>query len=172
MWETPEDIDRLQDLLDRSLAEAESPQLRFIVTPDLAMTAGEVVEFFRGRKVAALATVNSRGQPYASPVDVFLVRGRFQFGTTKSSLRARHMTRNPAVSLCFYDGDDYAVIVHGTAVAIDTGHPQFEDADRAWIEVYGGSALNLAPDVLYYRIEARRMFTRDAAKRASGGSTA
>ena len=57
------------------------------------------------------------------------------------------------------------MIVHGSAVAIELGHAEWEDADKAWIEVYGGSATKLAPDVLYYRIDARRMFTRDWSKR-------
>ncbi len=164
MWETPEDMDRLQELMDASFSNAESPQFRFIMTPDLAMSAREVVDFFAGRKVAVLATVNSRAEPFASPVDVFLVRGRFQLGTTRSSLRARHMRHNPAVSLCFYDGDDYAVIVHGEADAIDPGHAEWDDADKAWTKVYGASATGLAPDVLYYRINPRRMFTRDWTK--------
>jgi general stress protein 26 len=160
VWETPEDLQRLQGLIDHSFERAQSPQLRFIMTPDLALSAAEVVEMFRGRKVAVLATANSRSEPYASPVDVFMVRGRFQLGTTKSSLRARHMKRNANVSLCYYEGDDFAVIVHGAAVAIEPGHPEWQDADKAWTEVYGGSATGLAPDVLYYRIDARRVLTR------------
>lgn len=165
MWETNEDLTRLQGLIDTSFEAAESPQFRDIMKPELAMSAEELVAFFAGRQVAVLATANSRGDPFASPVDVFLVRGRFQFGTTASSLRARHMKRNPNVSLCFYDGDDYAVIAHGSVDAIDRGHAEFEDADRAWIEVYGTSAMTLAPDVLYYRLNARRLFTRDWSKR-------
>jgi len=101
VWESPEDLERLQRLIDASFQNAESQQLRHIMTPDLARNAVEVVEMFRGRKVAVLATVNSRGEPYTTPVDVFMVGCRFQLGTTKSSLRARHIKRNANVSLCY-----------------------------------------------------------------------
>jgi hypothetical protein len=113
VWESAEDVRLLQEVLDRSIAEARSPMLHHIFRRDRALSAEQVVSLFPARRVGVLGTVNAAGEPRVAPVDVLFVRGRFQASTRKSAGRALHLSRNPAASLTYYEGDDLAVIAHG-----------------------------------------------------------
>ena len=66
MLETPEEIDRLQQLLDRSAAGA-GPHLRSIITDSHRLSAIEVCERLQGMRVLVVATVTAdRMFTYAS----------------------------------------------------------------------------------------------------------
>ena len=92
MYETGEDLARLQDLLDRSYARA-GQHLRAITTPERRLTAGQVSAYLHGIKHIALATATADGRPRVGPVDGFFVRGRFHCGTSPTSMRVRLPTR-------------------------------------------------------------------------------
>jgi hypothetical protein len=159
VWETPDDLRRLQEVLDRSRSEARSGQLLHIFKPERALGAEQLVRLFPSRHVGALATATRQGRPRVAPVDLLLVRGAFQASTPSTTARARDLRRNPAASLTYFEGDDLAVIAHGDAVLIGPGAAGFEEADAACRAVYESSALDWSPSSVYIRLEPATLFT-------------
>lgn len=163
MHETPDDLDRLQRLLDASDAAA-GPHLRRIITPDRRLTAAELCARLRGMCLLALATVTSDCRPIIGPVDGIFYRGSFHFGSSPESLRFRHIAHRPQVSATHLPGEHLAVTVHGRAEQVDVGSGEQEGFRAALLEVYvprygpeWEDFLDSGP--VYARIEASRMFT-------------
>ena len=162
MHETPADLERLQDLLDRSYARA-GAHLRRIITPQRRLDARQVAERLTGMCLLALATVTADGRPIVGPVDGIFFRGAFHFGSSPDSVRARHIAARPHVSATHLPGEQLAVTVHGRAVPVDVGHGS--EFRQALLDVYvprygerwGEEFLDSGP--AYWRIEAERMFT-------------
>lgn len=158
MWERAEDLRRLQDVLDRSIADAQSPMLHHIFRPDRALRAEQIVSLFQDRRVGVLGTVSAAGEPRVAPVDILLVGGRFQASSRESAGRVRHLRRNPAASLTYFEGDDLAVIAHGNAMLIGQDDAHWDDADAACREVYESSAADWSDDAVYIWLEPVTMF--------------
>src|SRR5881227_1855381 len=118
MHETPEDLDSLQALIDRSYEQA-GPHLRRIHNPERRLGAAEVAERLTGMTLLALATVTADGRPVVGPVDGILYRGAFHFGSSPDSVRFRHIRKRPQVSATYLPGEELAVTVHGRAVPVD-----------------------------------------------------
>ena len=66
MLETPEEMDGLQQLLDRS-AVAAGPHLRGIITDDRRLSAAQVCQLMQGLRLLVVATVTADGRPLAGP---------------------------------------------------------------------------------------------------------
>src|SRR5262245_22399988 len=125
MYESEAQIVELQALIDRSFATA-NEHLLVISTPERRLNAAQVVQLLQGTRHVAFATANSRGQPFVAPFDGLFLWGRFYVGTDASALRARHIRRQPTVSLTHFQGDEYAVVVHGEATIFGRGEPEAE----------------------------------------------
>jgi hypothetical protein len=161
VYETPDEIAALQDLLDRSFARA-GPHLLDIITPERRMSAAEVAERLTGMRLLALATVTADGRPIVGPVDGIFFHGAFHFGSSPESVRFRHIRARPQVSATYLPGEEMAVTVHGRAVLSDVGRGS--PLRRALLEIYApryGDSWEEMLDggALYARIEAERMFT-------------
>ena len=164
MDETNEDIETLQQLLDRSYADA-GAHLRDIITPERRVGAAELVERLAGMRLLALATTTADGRPVVGPVDGIFYRGSFHFGTSPEAVRYRHIRARPAVSATHLPGEEFAVTVHGRAVPLDLRAPEQVGFRRTLLDIYTpryGSRwetefLDAGP--VYCRIEAERMFT-------------
>jgi hypothetical protein len=163
MYETEEDLARLQELLDASYARA-GAHLRGIWTPptreNSRLSAAAMCEECKGVQVMDLATVNERGEPRVSPVDGLLYRGRFWFGTSPRSWRIRNIRRNPAVSGSITRGlETFLVIVHGRAQELDPDGPEAEGFARYPREVYDfdWDAFHGNSQSPYARIEAHTL---------------
>jgi nitroimidazol reductase NimA-like FMN-containing flavoprotein (pyridoxamine 5'-phosphate oxidase superfamily) len=161
--ETPEDLARLQELLDRSMDGA-GEHLREIITPERRLTAEQLSEQLTGMTLLVLATVTADGRPLAGPVDGIFHRGRFHFGSSPGSVRFRHIRRGSAVSATHLPGEHLNVTVHGRAEVVDTSPGGDEAFRRALLDVYTPRYgddwerfLDSGP--LYARIEPERMFT-------------
>lgn len=162
MHETAEDLQVLQQLLDRSMAGA-GPHLTSIITPSRTLAAPELVERLTGMRLLVLATVTADGRPLAGPVDGIFYRGSFYFGSSGDSVRFHHIRSRPAVSATHLPGEEFAVTVHGRAEMVDVGSARHTGFRRALLEVYtprygAGWESFLDSGVLYARIAARRMF--------------
>jgi hypothetical protein len=118
MLETPEEIDRLQQLLDRSAAGA-GPHLRGIITEERRLSAADLIERLHGMRLLTVATVTADGRPLAGPVDGYLLHGSFYFSSGRNSVRMRHLAARPAVSATHLPGEELAVTVHGRAELFD-----------------------------------------------------
>lgn len=157
--ETDEDLQSLREVLERSYAGA-GPHLRSIHTDNWRLSAEQVVEKLTGMRVLALATVSAKGEPITGPVDGLFYRGRFWFGSSPESVRARHIRRNHAVSATHSVGEELAVVVHGRAFELDKSTERARGFRGYLAEIYGEGTMDQhweggAP---YWEIEPRKMF--------------
>lgn len=158
MLETADDIAQLQQLLDESHA-AGGQHLTEVIEERWRMSAAEVVERMVGMRLLALATSTADGRPLVGPVDGFFVRGRFHFGSSPTSLRARHIAVRPAVSLTHTPIEEIGVTVHGTASPIAPGDDGWSDLATVCTDKYGEGWEEWAADSAYWVVTPRRMFT-------------
>lgn len=163
MHETPADLVVLQELLDRSTAEA-GEHLRRIITPERRLDADEVCSRLTGMSLLALATTTADGRPLVGPVDGVFYRGSFYFGSAPDSVRFRHIRKRPWVSATHLPGEELAVTVHGRAVSVDVHDEEHAGFRQTLLDIY---VPRYGPDwekfldsgVTHARIEAERMFT-------------
>ena len=161
MHETPEDLAALQELIDRSYANA-GPHLLRIHSPERRLSAEELAERLQGMCLLSLATVTADGRPIVGPVDGIFYRGAFHFGSSPDSVRFRHIAKRPQVSATHLPGEELAVTVHGRAVPVDTSSGGFRQAVLdIYVPRYGDSWVDDILDAgsIYARIDADRMFT-------------
>lgn len=157
MFETPEEMAALQVLLDRSHA-AGGPQLSEVVTPDKRLNAYQVVACLKGVKAVAFGTVSAAGEPIVAPLDGVFLHGRFVTSTAGNAVRARHVRRNPAVSLAYVSGVDIGIWVHGRAAPLSAEDAIAQEFDQVMIEAYGASPLSFEGAAIWL-VEPRAMFT-------------
>ena len=136
MHETPADLKRLQELLDRSHAGAGS-HLRSILTDKRRLSAEQVCRELQGMTLLSLATVTAGCEPIAGPVDGIFYRGLLWFGSAENSVRFRHIRARNAVSATHYRGEELVVTVHGRAVEIDKASGKYDGFKDCLREVYG-----------------------------------
>ena len=164
MLETPEELTRLQGLLDRSMASA-GPHLRSIITDERRLGAAALAARLAGMRLLVLATATADGRPVTGPVDGYFLHGTFWFSSGADAVRMRHLAARPAVSATHLPGEDLAVSVHGTAELHPMSAPAAAELRQAMLDEYlpkqGPSFeewLDNA-DALAARIEPARMFT-------------
>lgn len=158
MQETAEDLAALQALLERSI-DAAGPFLRSAFQiPACSMTAAEVVAALEGTPIVSFATVTRAGEPRVAPTGALFWRGRFHIPTVMEAARTRHIRRNPAVSLTWYDGVDRAMIVHGRAVPLGVDHADFATLD-ALFSAYSGESVSNWGEGAFLRVDAETFFT-------------
>ena len=167
MLETPDDVARLQQLLDRSAAGA-GPHLRGIITDERRLSAERVCQILQGLRLLVVATVTADGRPLAGPVDGYVLRGSFCFSSGRDSVRMRHLAARPAVSATHLPGEELAVTVHGRAELFDLRAPEGGELRQAMLDHYlprQGPEFETwldELDALGARIVAEKMFTFSA----------
>src|SRR5271163_4047706 len=135
MLETPSELGRLQDLLDRSATGA-GPHLREIITDERRLSAAQVCELLPGMCLLVAATVTADGRPLAGPVDGYFLHGSFYFSSGRDSVRMRHLAARPAVSATHLPGEELAVTVHGRAELFDLARPEGRELRQAMVDYY------------------------------------
>jgi len=90
MFETTDELDDLQRLLDSSHAGA-SDHLRGIIGDDRTLRATEVVGLLTGMRTVAAATVTRTGEPRVSALDGHFLHGRWTISTSATSPKGRHL---------------------------------------------------------------------------------
>jgi len=167
MLETPDDVARLQQLLDRSAAGA-GPHLRGIITDERRLSAERICQILQGLRLLVVATVTADGRPLAGPVDGYFLRGSFCFSSGRDSVRMRHLAARPAVSATHLPGEELAVTVHGRAELFDLRAPEGGELRQAMLDHYlprQGPEFETwldELDALGARIVAEKMFTFSA----------
>jgi uncharacterized pyridoxamine 5'-phosphate oxidase family protein len=161
--ETPGEIDRLQQLLDRSAAGA-GPHLRGIISDDRRLSAVQVCEKLQGMRLLVVATVTADGRPLAGPVDGYFLHGSFYFSSGRNSVRMRHLAARPAVSATYLAGEELAITVHGRAELFDVSDPAHGELRQAmldhylplqgpafetWLDQIDAVAARIAPDKMF-----------------------
>lgn len=156
MQETPDDVHRLQQLLDASYDRA-GEHLRSIVTPEHRLTAEQLCELLQRVCVLNLATVTARGEPRVAPVDGLFYRGHFWFGSSPTSMRFIHLAQRPQMSAAHTRGETLAVLVHGTAATVDLDDSAIRGFREYLLEVYGDGWREWGASALYARIDPKYM---------------
>jgi hypothetical protein len=168
--ESAADVERLQQLLDRSRTAA-GAHLRAIFDDDHAPSAAETIAELDGIFEMHLATVAADGAPLVAPLDGILFRGRVWLGLPGGSVRSRLVRREPRVSASYARGS-FAFIVHGTAQEARERDQldEYDDLVRElYVAVYGPGWIEWrdrqrhaveAVDAFTGWIEPRRMFVK------------
>jgi uncharacterized pyridoxamine 5'-phosphate oxidase family protein len=156
--ESDDDIRELQRLLDESHAGA-GEHLRSIFSEERRVPAAELPELLPGVQVLHLATVTAKCEPRVAPVDGLFFRGRFWFGSSERSLRFRNIRARPQVSATATKGEEFAVVVHGSAHEVDLEAPENRPFRDHLAEVYGTDWETWGSESPYARIDPARMFT-------------
>jgi hypothetical protein len=166
MFETDEDLKALQALIDRSYERA-GAHLLAIHTPERRVSAEELAERLTGMCLLVLATVTADSRPITGPVDGIFHRGSWHFGSSRDSVRFRHIRTRPQVSATHLPAEEFAVTVHGRAVPIDIRAPEGvglrKTVEQIYVPRYGEDWVRDFLDAernppVYARIEAERMF--------------
>ncbi|MFH9352414.1 pyridoxamine 5'-phosphate oxidase family protein [Kitasatospora sp. NPDC017646] len=160
MRETPDELHRLQALLDASLSRS-TAHLRSIISSERSLTADRLTRVLTGMCTLALSTVTAKGEPRVSGVDGHFLHGKWHFGTARTSAKARHLAARPAVSAAHLRGEDLGVFTHGT---VETLNPHNGEAAADWPELlayfrdfYGHDTFDWDNDVVYYRLHPHWM---------------
>jgi len=148
MYETPEQLGGLQDLLDRSFAGS-SEHLRSIMEPQRRLTAARLSAELPSPAVLNIATVTAHGEPRVSAVDGHFLYGRWHFTTEANSPKARHLVARPSISASYTPRDGYGVFAHGRAELLD-------GADRQMLHDHFAATYGVEPETLgaiaYFRV--------------------
>jgi general stress protein 26 len=164
MLETTEELDNLQQLLDRSMAGA-GEHLRGIITGERRLSAADLAGRLQGMRLLTVATVTADGRPLAGPVDGYFLHGTFWFSSGRNSVRMRHLAARPAVSATHLPGEELAVTVHGRAELVDMREPAAAELRQAMLDWYvprQGPEFETwldALDAVAARIEPGKIFT-------------
>ena len=158
MHETPEDMERLQTLLDRSIERAGAFLRSSFEMPEHSLSAGQLVRYVQGNQVVAFATMTAKGEPRVAPIGSLFFRGRFYIPTVATAARTRMVAAHPAVSLTHYAGIDLAIIAHGSATTIPADHGDFTPLE-AMQRAASGSSVNDWGEGVYLRVEAETLVT-------------
>jgi general stress protein 26 len=149
MLETPDDLARLQTLLDASHAGS-TEHLRDIIRDERTLSAAQIAALLTGMRVISVATVTAHGEPRISAMDGHFLHGTWTFSTSRTAAKARHLSRRPAVSVAHVDGEALAVFSHGHVVEL-TGN-ELGAVDAHWTAHYGSSPMSWG-DVVMWRLE-------------------
>jgi PPOX class probable F420-dependent enzyme len=95
----------------------------------------EVPAFLDKEWIAAIATVDRRGEPHAVPVWFTFDDGKLHVHTDRNSVKIRNIQHNPHVSMAVYNAHDEAVIIRGRARLVDD-EKEFRRLTQAHIDKY------------------------------------
>jgi hypothetical protein len=157
MFESDADVEKLQQLLDRTIARA-NPYLLGIVKPERRLNARQVVRYLQGTKHVAFATVNEKGEPRVAPIDGVFIRGRFTVSTGVRAARLAHLRANPACSAAHMDGDTVGIVAHGRATILGPDDDGVDEIEPVWRDVYGSSPFEWGEGAVFMRIEPSSMW--------------
>ena len=152
MYETAEEVERLQALLDASHAAA-TGHLRSIIRGDRLLTAADLVALLTGMKVLTVATVTARAEPRISAMDGHFLHATWSFSTSGTAAKARHMRARPQVSVAHVDGEALGVFSHGRVAQLFEQDDDYDETLQHWTRHYGSSPLSWAKDVRLYRYQ-------------------
>jgi hypothetical protein len=164
MYETPEEIIQLQELLDRSAAAA-GPHMRDIITAERRLTAEQVGGKIQGMRLLVAATATADGRPLTGAVDGYFLHGSWYFSSGRNSVRVRHLAARPAVSATHLPGDELCITVHGRAEVFELNDPARGELRQAMLDHYlplQGPSFETwldQSDAVGARIIAEKMFT-------------
>jgi PPOX class probable F420-dependent enzyme len=106
------------------------------------LSRAEVKRFLRGRRVGVLGTIGKDGQSVLTPIWYLPRGGKLLMRTSRESVKAQNILRDPRVSLCVQDErPPYAsVTVYGTATIEDERAGLAYDMAKRYLGMIAGRA--------------------------------
>ncbi|HEX6474298.1 MAG TPA: pyridoxamine 5'-phosphate oxidase family protein, partial [Candidatus Limnocylindria bacterium] len=129
-----------------------------IVTPERRVNARQVANYLVGTRHVAFASVNAKGEPRVSPLDMLFIHGRFTMSTGATATKLKHLRRTPACSAVHVDGDRIAVAVNGTVEWITRDHPDHDEIHEAWAKTYESDPYSWGDGIVFFRIQPQSMW--------------
>ena len=157
MNETARELADLQRLLDSSSAAGGQRHLTGIVTPSRRLSAERLCADMGGVLVLNVATVSGSGAPRLSAVDGHFLHGQWYFSTAATSVKARHLSARPEISVGYTPRDGYGVWAHGVATRLVGVERDRIDAYLS--EVYGQPLSGMADEIVIFRVDAHWMIS-------------
>ena len=151
MYETEAELADLQGLLDRSFSRS-GEQLNLVHGPGSRLSAPQLAGF-RGVRLVAVATVNSKGEPRVSPRSAAFLHGRFYLAVNSRSVTVRRLLANPSMGLAYYE-NHLLVLGHGTVAPLPKGSQSFEDVRPEWEKAFSGGKDALRGIDVFLRVDA------------------
>ena len=111
---------------------------------------------FKGVRLAAVATVNSKGEPRAAPRSAAFLHGRFYLAANTKSVMAQRLEENPAVGMTYFE-NRLLIVAHGTVTQIRNGAPSFEGVRVEWEKAFRGGPQATRDIDVFIRVNATNM---------------
>jgi hypothetical protein len=154
VFETKAELDELQELLDASYEK--SPNVRYSGFDASHRLSARQLAGFRGIRLIAIATVNSKGEPRAAPRSAAFLHGRFYLAADSRSTMVRRLSMNPTMGFTCYE-NHLLIIGHGTAAPLRKGTSGFKELSPKWVEAFEGGRDALNRVDLVIRVDASHL---------------
>jgi general stress protein 26 len=161
MFETGDELDTLDELLERSFAGA-GGHLTEIIAEERRLSARDLVRYLQGVRHFVVATVTKSGEPRCSAVDGLFLHGRLWFTSSGDSFKAKHLEKRSALSAAHVVGDDVGVFIHGHVRVVQGGPGEADAIRHYWTDIYESSPEDWVAtprDSRYFELIATSMYT-------------
>jgi hypothetical protein len=105
-----EDLAALQALIERSVRTASAAVADSVAYPGRQMTAAELVDFVRGARMIAMATIGAHGGPHIAPVHAELDGTTLRCAVYENAVRRADVARNPRVAFTTWKEGAVAIL--------------------------------------------------------------
>jgi nitroimidazol reductase NimA-like FMN-containing flavoprotein (pyridoxamine 5'-phosphate oxidase superfamily) len=154
VFETKSELDELQGLLDASFER--SPGVRYSGFDARHRLTAKGLAGFKGIRLMAVASVNSKGEPRAAPRSAAFLHGRFYLATNSESTMVKRLSVNPAIGFTYFE-NHLLIMGHGTPVPIRKGSPSFTELESEWVEAFRGGKDALDDVDMLLRVDASHL---------------
>jgi hypothetical protein len=154
VFETRAELDELQAVLDTSYEK--SPNIRYSGFDASHRLSARQLAGFRGIRLIAIATVNSKGEPRAAPRSAAFLHGRFYLAADSRSTMVKRLYMNPAMGFTYYE-NHLLIIGHGTPTPFRKGTTGFKELSPEWVEAFKGGRDALNRVDLLIRVDASHL---------------
>jgi hypothetical protein len=154
VFETKAELDELQGLLDTSYEK--SPGIRYSGFDARHRLSARQLGGFKGIRLLAIATVNSKGEPRAAPRSAAFVHGKFYLAANSESTMVKRLSRNPMMGFTYYE-NHLLIIGHGIPAPLPKETPGFKELSPEWVESFQGGKDALNGVDLLIRVDAAHL---------------
>ena len=154
MFETAEELESLQDLLDASFEKSTERGVA-IYGPNQRLSAPQLAGF-RGVRLVAVASVNRRGQPRVAPRAAAFLHGRFYLAANSRSVTVQRLRVNPEMAVSYFE-NHFLLMGHGTMTFLEKGGTGFKALQQEWVKAFNGGRDALKGEDLLLRVDASHL---------------
>ena len=159
MQETAQDLDTLQRIIDESIDRAGAFLHSAFQMPDHSLNAKQLAHYLDGQIIVAFATITAKGAPRVAPIAALFYRGHFHIPTVMTAARTKMLRRNAAVSLTYYEGNDFAIILHGQSELIRMTDAAFASLEKLHRQFNQSSLTEWGGEGVFIRIVPHKLYT-------------